>query len=169
MQVTSPLTHNISGTAKACVQTVLATYWFSETKSLLWWFSNWVVLGGSTAYARVRQKEMEYQQRPEKLQETRVWIFCCCCYQWIFMQHTKTLICMEQGINISHFFLSYHVNNPQQLKYCNRNVKTEWSFVLVSVSFVETNWRLTYIIIELIIIHLFPHRKYMVLHHATFP
>ncbi|XP_021932468.1 GDP-fucose transporter 1 isoform X2 [Zootermopsis nevadensis] len=72
IQVTSPLTHNISGTAKACVQTVLATYWFSETKSLLWWFSNWVVLGGSTAYARVRQKEMEYQQRPEKLQETRV-------------------------------------------------------------------------------------------------
>ena len=69
MQVTSPLTHNISGTAKACVQTVLATYWFSETKSLLWWLSNWVVLGGSAAYARVRQKEMEHQQKYEKYEK----------------------------------------------------------------------------------------------------
>jgi GDP-fucose transporter C1 len=69
IKVTSPLTHNISGTAKACVQTVLATYWFSETKSLLWWLSNWVVLGGSAAYARVRQKEMEHQQKYEKLEK----------------------------------------------------------------------------------------------------
>jgi GDP-fucose transporter C1 len=72
MQVTSPLTHNISGTAKACVQTVLATYWFNETKSLLWWFSNWVVLGGSAAYARVRQKEMEHQQKSDKSQRDQV-------------------------------------------------------------------------------------------------
>lgn len=69
IKVTSPLTHNISGTAKACVQTVLATYWFNETKSLLWWLSNWVVLGGSAAYARVRQKEMEHQQKYEKLEK----------------------------------------------------------------------------------------------------
>lgn len=68
IQVTSPLTHNISGTAKACVQTVLATYWFNEMKSVLWWLSNWVVLGGSAAYARVKQKEMEHQQKSEKLQ-----------------------------------------------------------------------------------------------------
>jgi GDP-fucose transporter C1 len=71
MQVTSPLTHNISGTAKACVQTVLATYWFNETKPSLWWFSNWVVLGGSAAYAGVRQQEMEHQQKPEKLQRSQ--------------------------------------------------------------------------------------------------
>lgn len=71
MQVTSPLTHNISGTAKACVQTVLATYWFNDTKSVLWWFSNWVVLGGSAAYARARQQEMEQQQRTEKLQRSQ--------------------------------------------------------------------------------------------------
>jgi GDP-fucose transporter C1 len=68
MQVTSPLTHNISGTAKACVQTVLATYCFNEMKPLLWWLSNWVVLGGSAAYARVRQKEMEQHQKSEKLE-----------------------------------------------------------------------------------------------------
>ncbi|XP_023714641.1 GDP-fucose transporter 1 isoform X1 [Cryptotermes secundus] len=71
IQVTSPLTHNISGTAKACVQTVLATYWFNDTKSVLWWFSNWVVLGGSAAYARARQQEMEHQQRTEKLQRSQ--------------------------------------------------------------------------------------------------
>ena len=44
-KVTSPLTQNISGTAKAAAQTVLVTYWFNETKSLLWWTSNLVVLG----------------------------------------------------------------------------------------------------------------------------
>merc|ERR1712110_1259654 len=59
IKVTSPLTHNISGTAKAAAQTVLATQWFSETKSLLWWTSNMVVLAGSMAYTRVRQMEMK--------------------------------------------------------------------------------------------------------------
>ena len=70
IKVTSPLTHNISGasttfveiksnalfstsgTAKAAAQTVLATQWFNETKSALWWTSNLVVLGGSMAYTR---------------------------------------------------------------------------------------------------------------------
>ena len=59
IQVTSPLTHNISGTAKACAQTVLATYLYSETKQFLWWLSNLIVLIGSAAYTRVRQVEME--------------------------------------------------------------------------------------------------------------
>jgi hypothetical protein len=53
------ITHNISGTAKAAAQTVLATQWFTETKSYVWWFSNMVVLAGSLAYARVRQLEMK--------------------------------------------------------------------------------------------------------------
>ena len=30
-----------------------------QTKSSLWWLSNMVVLGGSLAYARVRQLEMK--------------------------------------------------------------------------------------------------------------
>ena len=47
LQVTSPLTHTISGTAKACAQTVLATLWYDEHKSPLWWVSNGVVLLGS--------------------------------------------------------------------------------------------------------------------------
>ena len=53
--MTSPLTHNISGTAKAAAQTVIATQWNAEVKSLEWWVSNAVVLIGSSAYARVKQ------------------------------------------------------------------------------------------------------------------
>ncbi|CAB3381642.1 Hypothetical predicted protein [Cloeon dipterum] len=67
IKVTSPLTHNISGTAKACAQTVLATYWFQETKPFLWWASNYVVLFGSGAYARVKQKEMEEHHKSSLL------------------------------------------------------------------------------------------------------
>lgn len=58
IQVTSPLTHNISGTAKACAQTVIATFWYEEVRPFLWWFSNFVVLFGSAAYARIKQLEM---------------------------------------------------------------------------------------------------------------
>ncbi|XP_059468349.1 GDP-fucose transporter 1 [Neocloeon triangulifer] len=73
IKVTSPLTHNISGTAKACAQTVLATYWFQETKPFLWWASNYVVLFGSGSYARVKQKEMEDHHKNSLLKnETNV-------------------------------------------------------------------------------------------------
>ncbi|XP_067004063.2 GDP-fucose transporter 1 [Anabrus simplex] len=68
IQVTSPLTHNISGTAKACAQTVLASYIYSEKKPWLWWMSNWIVLGGSTAYARVKQLEMEEKHKKTGLE-----------------------------------------------------------------------------------------------------
>merc|ERR1712228_737036 len=77
IKVTSPLTHNISGTAKAAAQTVLATYWFNETKSLLWWVSNMVVLGGSMAYTRVRQIEMKNNSQSSSTQErtvNKVWL-----------------------------------------------------------------------------------------------
>ncbi|KAJ8894677.1 hypothetical protein PR048_007342 [Dryococelus australis] len=67
IKVTSPLTHNISGTAKACAQTVLATYWYNESKSTLWWLSNWVVLGGSAAYTRVKQQEMKLNHSQKNL------------------------------------------------------------------------------------------------------
>ncbi|XP_032662605.1 GDP-fucose transporter 1 [Odontomachus brunneus] len=63
VKVTSPLTHNISGTAKACVQTVLATYWFNETKTFLWWVSNIIVLGASAYYARVRQLKLSKEYK----------------------------------------------------------------------------------------------------------
>ncbi|XP_045599714.2 GDP-fucose transporter 1 [Procambarus clarkii] len=72
IKVTSPLTHNISGTAKACAQTVLATWWYAESKALLWWTSNWVVLGGSMAYAYVKQLEMKAAHDAPKPQQSEL-------------------------------------------------------------------------------------------------
>ncbi|KAF7995808.1 hypothetical protein HCN44_006915 [Aphidius gifuensis] len=66
IQVTSPLTHNISGTAKACAQTVIATYWFNESKQFLWWFSNFIVLAGSAVYARLKQLDIERHHNRSK-------------------------------------------------------------------------------------------------------
>lgn len=63
MQVTSPLTHNISGTAKACAQTVIACIYYTEIKPVLWWVSNVVVLLGSAGYTEVRRREMTVQQK----------------------------------------------------------------------------------------------------------
>nr|XP_023011487.1 GDP-fucose transporter 1 [Leptinotarsa decemlineata] len=63
IKYTSALTHNISGTAKACAQTVLATYWFQETKSLVWWCSNFIVLFGSACYTWIKQIDMEKRHR----------------------------------------------------------------------------------------------------------
>ncbi|XP_036924975.1 GDP-fucose transporter 1 isoform X2 [Sturnira hondurensis] len=62
IKFTSPLTHNVSGTAKACAQTVLAVLYYEETKSFLWWASNLMVLGGSSAYTWVRGWEMKKVQ-----------------------------------------------------------------------------------------------------------
>ena len=61
IKVTSPLTHNISGTAKACAQTIMAVMYFREFKTSLWWLSNALVLGGSLAYTHVRRTEMQKQ------------------------------------------------------------------------------------------------------------
>lgn len=60
IKLTSPLTHNISGTAKACAQTVIATALDTKhpSKSNLWWASNAIALLGSFLYARVKQVEM---------------------------------------------------------------------------------------------------------------
>ncbi|EFN85987.1 GDP-fucose transporter 1 isoform X2 [Harpegnathos saltator] len=63
VKATSPLTHNISGTAKACAQTILATYWFNESKTFLWWMSNIIVLTASAYYARIRQLDLSKQYK----------------------------------------------------------------------------------------------------------
>ena len=62
IKVTTPLTHNVSGTAKACAQTILACVVYSEVKSGLWWVSNVMVLGGSAAYSYVKMNEMKAQK-----------------------------------------------------------------------------------------------------------
>lgn len=66
IQVTSPLTHNVSGTAKACAQTILACVVYSESKPFWWWVSNAMVLGGSSAYTYVRMLEMKTSAVEEK-------------------------------------------------------------------------------------------------------
>ncbi|XP_045681491.1 GDP-fucose transporter 1-like isoform X1 [Phyllostomus hastatus] len=62
IKFTSPLTHNVSGTAKACAQAVLGVLYYEETKSFLFWASNLLVLGGSSAYTWVRGWEMKKVQ-----------------------------------------------------------------------------------------------------------
>ncbi|XP_030271356.1 GDP-fucose transporter 1 isoform X1 [Sparus aurata] len=59
IKYTSPLTHNVSGTAKACAQTVIAVAFYASSKSLLWWTSNMMVLFGSSAYTWVKSLEMK--------------------------------------------------------------------------------------------------------------
>ncbi|KAK7101539.1 GDP-fucose transporter 1-like [Littorina saxatilis] len=72
IQVTSPLTHNISGTAKACAQTVIACVYFAEIKSGLWWLSNMVVLAGSCGYTEVKRREMKQQHDVASAQLAKV-------------------------------------------------------------------------------------------------
>ena len=65
IKVTSPLTHNVSGTAKACAQTILSITVNHEIKTTLWWVSNAMVLGGSTAYTVVKHSEMKADHQKE--------------------------------------------------------------------------------------------------------
>ncbi|XP_078405596.1 GDP-fucose transporter 1 isoform X1 [Cetorhinus maximus] len=62
IKFTSPLTHNVSGTAKACAQTILAVFYYEEVKTFLWWTSNIMVLFGSFAYTWVKGREMKEVQ-----------------------------------------------------------------------------------------------------------
>ncbi len=73
IKATSPLTHNVSGTAKAYAQTLLGVMYYSEIKTMLWWLSNCLVLLGAALYTQVRRSEMEADRKekmmtlPEKL------------------------------------------------------------------------------------------------------
>ncbi|XP_030621858.1 GDP-fucose transporter 1 isoform X2 [Chanos chanos] len=66
IKFTSPLTHNVSGTAKACAQTVLAVIYYASSKSMLWWTSNLMVLVGSFGYTWVKGLEMKKVQVPQE-------------------------------------------------------------------------------------------------------
>jgi GDP-fucose transporter C1 len=70
IQVTSPLTHNVSGTAKAYAQTLLAVFFYNEIKSLLWWMSNLLVLIGAALYSHVRNQEMKDRHNKDAHLET---------------------------------------------------------------------------------------------------
>lgn len=72
IKYTTPLTHNVSGTAKACAQTIIAVFVFPEFKTALWWFSNAMVLGGSMYYTIVRRAEMKAADERRQSEESRV-------------------------------------------------------------------------------------------------
>jgi len=57
INVTSPLTHNISGTAKACVQTLLALWWYENETTAKAMFGVFLVIIGSFLYAYVKVQE----------------------------------------------------------------------------------------------------------------
>ncbi|GKZ01417.1 hypothetical protein MPSEU_001092500 [Mayamaea pseudoterrestris] len=57
IKATSPLTHNISGTAKAGVQSIMAFYIWKNQPTFLGVVSIFVVLGGSLAYTLVKMAE----------------------------------------------------------------------------------------------------------------
>ena len=63
---TTPLTANVSGVAKNCIQTVLAVIVYAQTKTTTWWLGNVAVLGGSGAYTFFRFIEMKSQVAAEK-------------------------------------------------------------------------------------------------------
>lgn len=65
VQVTSPLTHNISGTTKSYIQTVLGVVVYHEVKTMLWWTSNFFVLIGAGLYSHVRTKEMKQKHHED--------------------------------------------------------------------------------------------------------
>jgi GDP-fucose transporter C1 len=66
IKVTSPLTHNISGTAKACVQTVLALLWWKNPTTVTNLMGVALVLAGSMAYSYVRTQEMAVEAAAKK-------------------------------------------------------------------------------------------------------
>jgi GDP-fucose transporter C1 len=59
IQWTSPLTHNISGTAKACVQTILAYFIWQNDSTVKGNIGVALVILGSGIYAFVRMREMD--------------------------------------------------------------------------------------------------------------
>src|SRR4051794_12377431 len=61
IQHTSPLTHNISGTAKACVQTILAYLIWKNDSTVKGNIGVALVIIGSGIYAYVRTLEMDSQ------------------------------------------------------------------------------------------------------------
>jgi GDP-fucose transporter C1 len=69
IKYTTPLTHNLSGTVKACIQTLLAFVVFpgGEVVTLMKFVGTALVIGSSACYAYIRKTEMK--QGIERAQE----------------------------------------------------------------------------------------------------
>ncbi|KAJ8901106.1 hypothetical protein NDN08_004966 [Rhodosorus marinus] len=66
IKYTSPLTHNISATAKAAAQTVLGLMWYKNPITPLGGLSVGIVLGGSLLYTLIRRSEMQAKDKEAK-------------------------------------------------------------------------------------------------------
>ena len=66
ISLTSPLTHNISGTAKASVQTIIAVLFFGDKMSFRSAIGTIMVLGGTFLYSLVRSREMDREKARKK-------------------------------------------------------------------------------------------------------
>ena len=66
ISLTSPLTHNISGTAKACVQTIIAVLFLGDKMSLRSVFGTICVSFANFMYSLVRNHEMDYEKAREQ-------------------------------------------------------------------------------------------------------
>ena len=62
ISLTSPLTHNIVGTAKACVQTIVAVVFLHDKMSFRSAIGTSFVLGGTFMYSLVRNHEMDREK-----------------------------------------------------------------------------------------------------------
>ena len=62
ISLTSPLTHNIPGTAKASVQTIIAVLFFGDKMSIRSAIGTIMVLGGTFLYSLVRSREMDREK-----------------------------------------------------------------------------------------------------------
>ena len=62
ISLTSPLTHNISGTAKASVQTIIAVLFFGDKMTFRSAIGTIMVLGGTFLYSLVRSREMDREK-----------------------------------------------------------------------------------------------------------
>lgn len=77
IKATSPLTHNISGTAKAALQSMMAFYIWGNEATLLGVLGIFVVLGGSLFYTYVKMEEgrraqmMNAQQQQQQAVEMK--------------------------------------------------------------------------------------------------
>ena len=74
ISLTSPLTHNISGTAKACVQTIVAVVFLGDKLSLRSAFGTFLVLFGTFLYSLVRSREMDLEKAKKKAQADEAFV-----------------------------------------------------------------------------------------------
>eukprot|EP01099_Mayorella_cantabrigiensis_P000398 TRINITY_DN1185_c0_g5_i1.p1 TRINITY_DN1185_c0_g5~~TRINITY_DN1185_c0_g5_i1.p1 ORF type:complete len:505 (-),score=121.84 TRINITY_DN1185_c0_g5_i1:44-1453(-) len=71
IKTTSPLTHNLSGTVKACVQTMLSIWIWGNEITFLNGVGIFLVIAGSFLYSHVRNQEMNLKEKDKSRDDDR--------------------------------------------------------------------------------------------------